>query len=105
MLKRYQVLINDWLVDYLKKIADKYDLSFSEVVRAALCLQVIQKISELNPKCKAAEMTSTIKQLVMKKNQNKDVEPEELHKFLSKLYFETRKATECWEKTQKKHKK
>ncbi len=37
MLKRYQVLLPDWLEDYVKLLADKYDLSFSEIIRTIIC--------------------------------------------------------------------
>ncbi len=102
MLKRYQVLLNDWLADHMKKVADKYDLSFSEILRASLCLQALKNISEICPKCKEADMNKLMRQIIKKKTQTNGLDPEDMHKFLSDLYFETRKAIECWEKELKK---
>ena len=52
MLKRHQVLLTDWLADYMKYIADRYDLSFSEVIRLCLCLHCCDAISDMHPKKK-----------------------------------------------------
>ena len=39
--KRYQVLIPDWLEDYIKWGVEKYGLSFSELIRLEICQAVI----------------------------------------------------------------
>jgi replication fork clamp-binding protein CrfC len=33
MLKRHQVLLTDWQTEYLKDVAKKNDISFSEAIR------------------------------------------------------------------------
>ena len=40
MLKRHQILLNDWLVEYIKNCSDRYDISFSEVIRLTLCVEM-----------------------------------------------------------------
>lgn len=41
MLKRYQVLLPDWMEEYIKYLVDKYDLSFSEVIRGEICIAIL----------------------------------------------------------------
>ncbi len=93
MLKKYQVLIPDWLEDYIKYVAERYDLSISEIIRAEICFAVISQVSHFYPEYKAG--ISSVELLeAFKKNLGKDFEREEIHKILSKVYFETRKAVE-----------
>jgi len=104
MLKRYQVLINDWLASHIKEVAKKYDMSFSEVIRVLLCLQVGKNITILYKQCRCKMCSAEYKRIIKDKNAKKDLDTEFFHKFLSKLYFETRKAVECWEKQEKNKK-
>jgi len=101
MLKRYQVLINDWLVEHLKLVAERYDISFSEVIRVLLCLKILELINMRYPKCKSKIKNSEIANIVNKRANVKDFDTDELHKFLSNVYFETRKAIECWNSLEK----
>jgi len=41
VLKRYQVLLSDWLEDYIKFLSDKYDVSTSELIRIQLCIAIL----------------------------------------------------------------
>ena len=93
MLKRYQVLLNDWLADYIKVLAEKYDASFSEVIRLSLCMEYAYTISlrypgfktKLNHKKVIEEMNTLIKTKKFEEGR---------HKIMSGTYFEARKAIE-----------
>jgi len=102
MLKRYQVLINDWLAKHLKLTAERYDISFSEIIRVVLCLKLGELIQMRHPKCKSKIKRSDIAKVVSKRAKGKDFDTDEFHKFLSKVYFETRKAIECWNELEKR---
>ena len=92
MLKRHQVLLADWQTDYIRHIAKKYDVSFSEVVRGALSIGFIHAISSVYPEYKNQLGKKEILEAVNKTaNSTNEVE---VHKFLSSLYFEARKAAE-----------
>lgn len=104
MLKRYQVLLPDWLEDYIKYLVDKYNLSFSEVIRTEICTSIIYKISKLYPNYKLGLMPEEILDMD-KKDDQKNMERGEGHRMLSKIYFETRKATEHRFNEEKKRKK
>lgn len=104
MLKRYQVLLPDWLEDYIKYLADKYDLSFSEVIRVEVCIAVISTISKLYPDYKLGITPEDILKLI-KQDAQENMEREEEHRILSKIYFETRKAIEHRFYVEKKKKK
>ena len=106
MLKRYQVLINDWLADYIKKAADKNDLSFSEVIRLCLCLELGINISKKYPKFKYSISDKEVAKFKSGSFSNLDSkELEERHRFISKIYFEARKAVEFATNEQKKESK
>jgi hypothetical protein len=93
MLKRYQVLLPDWLEDYLKWGVEQSNVSFSEIIRLEVCLGVLSTIEELHPEYKPGlalqDILSAIKTYA-KQNSSK----EEVSNFLSTIYFETRKAIE-----------
>jgi len=95
MLKRYQVLINDWLADYAKFISEKYDWSFSEAIRLTMCVSTINWAAALYPD--KFRTRYTYKKLVgmMKRYQKApDMLDESFKSELSKIYFEARKAAE-----------
>ena len=104
MLKRYQVLLNGWLGDHLKAIAEKHDLSFSEVIRLGLCLMAGECISKTYPQYKFPDLKAKLHEFNRERDKKSKVNPEEFHRFLSKVYFETRKAIEFWETEEKKKK-
>ena len=109
MLKRNQVLLNDWIVDHTKAIADKYDVSFSEVIRLLVCLQCCAHIKMLYPEYKYKLKPSDISRVVASVNKKGNLSPESLHTLFSEIYFESRKAMEFWaaqeaKKNEKAHK-
>ncbi|MGD8538523.1 MAG: hypothetical protein PVI66_07380 [Candidatus Aminicenantes bacterium] len=93
MLKRYQVLLPDWLEDYLKWGVKKYKLSFSEIIRLEICFSVLAMIDELHPEYKA---NLTIKEIISaaRSFEKSKLTKEDINKFASRVYFETRKAIE-----------
>ena len=104
MLKRHQVLLEDWQIDYLKFISKHYDVSLSESIRSLLCVSIIQIISEWYPNYKNA---ASLKRIVdcLKKALNGKINKAEFHELMGELYFEARKAMEFrLSKVQKKKK-
>ncbi len=93
VLKKYQVLIPEWLEDYIKFLAEKYDLSFSEIIRAELCFSILNTVTHFFPDYKSSLKPQEILAMMKDKFMN-DLEREEIYRILSKLYFETRKAIE-----------
>ena len=93
MLKRHQVLLTDWLADYIKFLAEMYDASFSEVIRLSLCMEYAHTISlrypgyktKLNHKKTIGELNELIRT---------ERFSEQNHKIISQTYFEARKAIE-----------
>jgi hypothetical protein len=103
MLKRYQVIINEWLADALKETAKEHNLSFSEVLRLAACLYAGGLIKELHPEYPFPFDSKKIKEIMTKHTEGK-ISSKEIEKTLSEIYFETRKALE-FSKTKKTDKK
>ena len=52
MLKKYQVLLPDWLEEHVKFLAIKYDLSFSEIIRGEICYTTLSAIMHRHPEYK-----------------------------------------------------
>jgi len=102
MLKRNQVLLNDWLVDIIKAMAEKYDLSFSETIRIFLCIQLGKMITIAYPKHDHSLVCNETEKIVQRKNNGNPVSMEELHTAIFRLYFESRKSAEFWHKEEKK---
>jgi hypothetical protein len=93
MLKRQQVLLEDWMIDQLKGMSEKYDVSFSEILRLTLCVEFIDTTIRLYPKYKSGfskEEMIKIQKKVLKETQT----AEKSHQLMSKIYFEARKALE-----------
>ncbi len=93
MLKRYQVLLPDWMEDNIKYYIDKYGLSFSEGVRAELCSAIIATVQLQFPEYKPG---ITLEEIIdrLKEMRNRKIKKEEIKQILSKIYFEARKASE-----------
>jgi hypothetical protein len=105
MLKRYQILLPEWQANHYKLVSRKYDVSFSEMVRMALCIDIIAATHANLPKYKIDIDENRLKKMMKKRELVGAVQIEEFHSFLSKLYFETRKAAECWVEQENKIKK
>ena len=93
MLKRYQVLLPDWLEAHIKYYVDKYGLSFSEGIRAELCSSILATVPKQFPEYKPGVTSEEVID-IMKKMQKKEIKKEEALRLLSKVYFEARKAAE-----------
>ncbi|MFC1577190.1 hypothetical protein ACFL3N_02500 [Candidatus Omnitrophota bacterium] len=104
MLKRYQVLINDWLADHIKKISERYDISYSETIRGALCMAYLSMISRDYPGCKI-NIKEMRKRVSMKAGTYEKVGRDQFHGDMSRLYFEAHKAIEYFWAQEKKTKK
>ncbi|MCP4653740.1 MAG: hypothetical protein GY858_10230 [Candidatus Omnitrophica bacterium] len=93
MYKRHQVLLTDWLTDFIRHLAKKYDLSFSEIIRLSLSLYFGEMINERYPEAKFPmdknKIISALDGMLKQKMSNKD-----LDRMISQIYFEARKSTE-----------
>ena len=104
MLKRYQVLLSDWLAEHIKAIAEKYDFSFSEAIRIALTIQIMELIQLGYPNYKAGASIKDMKEVIRMRKNPKNWSPEKLHRIFSKIYFEGHKAAEFWMEKEKQKK-
>lgn len=102
MLKRNQVLLNDWMVVHTKAIAKKCGISFSEVIRLLVCLQASSHITTLYPEYKCKIKHKNIANIINSANKKENLDPKDLRKFLSDIYFESRKAMEFWANQEEK---
>lgn len=92
MKKKFQVVVPDWLEDYLNFLVERYDLNISEVIRLEICFAILAMTEKLFPEYKSNLSTEKITELPRTKTE--DIEREQLMRILSKIYFEARKAAE-----------
>ena len=102
--KRYQVLLSEWMEDYLKFIIDRYDLNFSSAIRVHMCVGILYIISHLEPEYQI-DLSSEDLIAFSKKARKGEMTEEKGHQLFSKIIFETRKAVEHRLKKEKKEKK
>ena len=93
MLKRCQILLADWQEEYIRDVAQRYDQSFSEVVRLFLSLGFMYTIPLLDPEYKVGITGKQIAQMIIEAGKP-NTPIEDSHKYISKAYFEARKAVE-----------
>ncbi|MBN2120975.1 MAG: hypothetical protein JW734_07990 [Candidatus Omnitrophica bacterium] len=93
MYKRCQVLLTDWQEEYIRDVAQRYDISSSEVVRLLVSGGALYLISLLHPEYKSSISGKDIANM-LRKAANPDTRTEEKHKIIAKSYFEARKAVE-----------
>jgi hypothetical protein len=91
--KRYQVLIPEWLEDYIKLGVKILGVSFSELLRLEICLSVISTMEALYPAYKTTFSVQEVFQAAQRYTKG-EVNKEEMDKLISKIYFEARKAIE-----------
>ncbi len=93
MLKRYQVLLPDWLEEYIKIGVEAYGFSFSELIRLEICLSILTQIPALHPEYKPGV---NLKEIFGVINQASSESPnkKKYARFVSQIYFEARKAIE-----------
>jgi len=93
MPKKYQVILPDWMADYLEQIAETYELTISEILRLEICFGILSATQQFFPEY---EQKSSLTE-IFKQHQDtkpKDIDRELFHKNISKIFFETRKAVE-----------
>lgn len=93
MLNKYQVLIPDWLEDYIKYLAERYDLTFSEIIRAEVCYAILSHVTHFYPDFEPEVTPNEILEWLRPFPEG-EPQKDEMYRVLSKIYFETRKAVE-----------
>ncbi len=94
--KKYQVLLSKWMEDYIKLVAEKYDLNFSSAIRVHICLGILYVISILESEYKIDLQKEEILEFSarMSMSEERNFVEEEVHHVMSKIIFEARKAVE-----------
>lgn len=93
MLKRFQVLLPDWLEEYIKFNVELYDLSFSEILRTQVCISTLVAITTFYPEYQPDITMEDIFLPSLNFPEDKFAK-EKVHQMVSKISFEARKAIE-----------
>ncbi|MBM3247995.1 MAG: hypothetical protein FJZ10_01020 [Candidatus Omnitrophica bacterium] len=93
MLKRNQILLQDWQEEYIKFVSKTYDVSISEAVRTIINITAVVLLKEFFPKHKTKISLKDIAN-AFKRLQNGDICEEKFYAMMSDLYYEARKIIE-----------
>jgi hypothetical protein len=93
VLKRYQVLLSDWIEDYIKYVAKKYDLSSSAVIRIHMALGIIFIRTAADPEYKLNFGDKQFQESSEKAAKG-ELDEAEAHQLMSRILFEARKVAE-----------
>jgi len=104
MLKRYQVLLSDWIEDYIKFVAERYDLSSSAVIRVHIALGIISIRTIVDPEYKLNFGDKEFQESSEKARKG-ELDEAEAHQLISRILFEARKVVESRLAKDKKQKK
>jgi len=90
MLRRKQVMISDWLDDSIQYVSNRYDISYSEVIRVSVAYFLGGILAEADPKYKMSVSWKDIAKLV---EQSWDVKAdlEETRQVIYDIYGEAKK--------------
>jgi hypothetical protein len=91
-MNKFQVLLPDWLEDYVEFLSEKYDLPISEIIRMQVSAAGLFMVAMLYPDFKTNLSLEIMKNIPAEYEQEPDVAA--LKRKLSKLYHESRKAVE-----------
>ena len=94
MLERYQILLEDWQAEHLKLLAKLNDFSLSEMTRVVICSGILHTSPTIFPELKSHIIGEKELLKLAEEGCNRNTRQERRHALTSKLYFETRKATE-----------
>jgi len=94
MGKKFQVVLPIWMEDYLQNICNEYDLTISELLRLEISLALICFVSHYFPEYKGPSLQDLGIPLAKDAPANEKIDREIMHRVLSKIYFEARKAAD-----------
>ena len=92
MAKKFQVVLPDWLEDYLVHLVNRYELNVSEVIRLQICFAILCMSEKIYPDLELDISPQDLSSMPGLKAE--EIDREELLRTLSRIYFETRKAVE-----------
>ena len=96
MLKKTSLTLKSWQIDHYKRMAKEYGIDVSEMIRMALCIDILNATRIMFPEyhrsldMKMIELTIRDHSIVKRKGRD------HFKKILTKVYAETKKATRYW---------
>jgi hypothetical protein len=94
MSKKFQVVLPDWMEEYLEALAARYDLTISELLRLELSLAFICFVNHFFPEYEGPTFEDLGIPTAKDVPALEKLDRERMHKVLSRFYFEARKAIE-----------
>ena len=101
MSKKFQVVLPDWMEEYLEGIASRYDFTISETLRLELSLAFICFVNHFFPEYDGPTFEDLGIPTASEAPTLEKIDRERMHKILSRFYFEARKAADYHMKKEK----
>lgn len=92
MSKKFQVVLPDWMEEYLKDLSARYDLTISEILRLELSLAFICFVNHFFPEYEGPSFEDLGIPTAKNVPTLEKLDRERMHKVLSRIYFEARKS-------------
>jgi hypothetical protein len=94
-------VLPDWMEEYLEVVAERYDLTISEILRLELSLAFICFVNHFFPEYKGPSFGDLGIPTAKEAPSLEELDRERMHKILSRFYFEARKSTDYHMKKEK----
>ncbi len=101
MSKKFQVVLPDWMEEYLEAVAARYDLTISELLRLELSLAFICFVNHYFPEYDGPTFGDLGIPIAKEAPALENLDRERMHKVLSRFYFEARKSADYHMKKEK----
>ena len=101
MSKKFQVVLPDWMEEYLEALSARYDLTISEILRLELSLAFICFVNHYYPEYDGPTFEDLSIPTAKEAPTLEKIDRERMHKILSRFYFEARKSTDYHIKKEK----
>jgi hypothetical protein len=101
MSKKFQVVLPDWMEEYLEAVAARFDLTISELLRLELSLAFISFVNHYYPEYDGPTFGDLGIPIAKEAPSLEKIDREIMHKILSQFYFEARKSADYHMKKEK----
>lgn len=92
MSKKFQVVLPDWMEEYLEALSKRFDLTISEIMRLELSLAFICFVNHYFPEYDGPSFGDLGIPIANESPSLENIDRERMHKILSRFYFEARKS-------------
>jgi hypothetical protein len=91
MLIRKQIMMSDWLDDYLNELSEVLHISYAELVRVVLCFGLCETLKETNPDYQMSVDVKKMAQVGHDSLLSTDLHREQVKQLIGNIYYDSRR--------------